>query len=101
MANTGIPLGIEEDAKFEQGGPVTLRAGDIVLIGTDGIWEAFNASGRMYGKERLNTLMGEQSHQSAEQIASAVVESVLEFSAGAARTDDITLLVIKCTGPGR
>lgn len=101
MENTGMPIGITEDARFKQDGPVTLRAGDIVLIGTDGIWEAFNSSGQMFGKERLSGLIVEQRDQTAEQIVSAVVESVLEFSAGAVRTDDITLLVIKCTGPGR
>ncbi|MHC4144749.1 MAG: SpoIIE family protein phosphatase, partial [Planctomycetota bacterium] len=97
LKNTGMALGIVDDAEFSQGGPVTLQPGDIVLIGTDGIWEAFNASDEMYGKKRLIDLIGVCKDKSAEQIASSVVESVLDFCSGTTQTDDITLVVIKCT----
>jgi sigma-B regulation protein RsbU (phosphoserine phosphatase) len=97
MDNTGIPLGIMYEAQFEQADPVTLWSGDIVVVGTDGIWEAQNASGRMYGKERLIELIRLHKDKSARQIASLVVESVLEFCSDTPPADDITLLVIKCT----
>jgi len=97
MENTGMPLGIMEDAQFDQADPVGMLAGDIVVIGTDGIWEAHNASGRMYGKERLTDLISLHKDKTARQIASLVVESVLEFCSDTAPADDITLLVIKCT----
>jgi len=95
MENTGMPLGIMDDAQFGQADPVNLLAGDIVVIGTDGIWEAQNGSGQMYGKERLTDLIGLHKDKSARQIASLVVESVLEFCSNIAPADDITLLVIK------
>jgi sigma-B regulation protein RsbU (phosphoserine phosphatase) len=97
MENTGMPLGIIDDAKFGQADPVKLCAGDIVVIGTDGIWEAHNASGQMYGKERLLDLIRLHKDKSARQIASLVVESVLEFCSEKAPEDDVTLVVIKCT----
>jgi len=97
MENTGMPLGIMDDAQFDQADTVTLRAGDIIVIGTDGIWEALNPSGQMYGKERLNDLISLNKDKSARQIASLVVESVLEFCSDTPPLDDITLLVIKCT----
>ena len=97
MENTGMPLGVMDDAQFGQADPVTLCAGDIVVIGTDGIWEARNASSRMYGKERLIDLISSHKDKSARQIASLVVESVLEFCSDTPPADDITLLVIKCT----
>ena len=96
MENTGMPLGVLDDAQFGQADPVTLRAGDIVVIGTDGIWEAFNISDQMYGKERLTDLIRLHKDKSARQIASLVVESVLEFCSDTPPADDITLLVIKC-----
>jgi len=96
LANTGMALGIMEDAEFGNSGPVTLQAGDIVLVGTDGIWEAADTSDQMYGKERLIELIRQRKDKSAEQIAASVVESVLDFCSGAPQTDDITLLVIKC-----
>jgi len=97
MENTGMPLGIMEDAQFDQADPVTLQAGDIVVIGTDGIWEAHNTSGQMYGKQRLIDLISVKKGKSAREIASSVVESVLEFCLDTAPADDVTLLVIKCT----
>jgi len=96
LQNTGMPLGIMDDAQFGREGPVALTAGDIVLVGTDGIWEARNPDEKMYGKERLIDLIGEHKDESAEKIASSVVQSVLDFCFGAPQTDDITLLVIKC-----
>jgi sigma-B regulation protein RsbU (phosphoserine phosphatase) len=98
MENTGMPLGVMDDAQFGQAEPVTLQAGDIVVIGTDGIWEARNATDQMYGKVRLIDLISSQKDKSARQIASLVVESVLEFCEDTPPADDITLLVIKCTG---
>jgi len=96
LQNTGMPLGIMDDAQFGREGPVTLKAGDIVLVGTDGIWEARTVTEEMYGKDRLIDLISASKNESAEKIASSVVQSVLDFCSGAAQADDITLLVIKC-----
>ncbi len=96
LPNTGMALGIMDDAKFSKSDPVALQVGDIALVGTDGIWEAANTSGQMYGKERLIDVVRRHRDKSANQLASTVVESVLDFCSGAPQTDDITLLVIKC-----
>lgn len=97
LHNTGMALGVMRDAEFGRSDPVTLHAGDIVLVGTDGIWEATDTSRQMYGKERLIELIDLHKDESAQQIAASVVESVLDFCSGAPQADDITLLVIKCT----
>ena len=97
LDNTGMPLGIMEDAEFGQADPITLKIGDIMMIGTDGIWEARNTSDETYGKKRLLDLIIDHKDESAEQIASIVVKSVLDFCSDCAPTDDITLVVIKCT----
>jgi len=96
LQNTGMPLGIVDDTQFGREGPITLCANDIILIGTDGIWEARNPANKMYGKRRLIDLINENKNESAEKIASTVVQTVLDFCACAPQTDDITLLVIKC-----
>jgi len=96
LENTGMPLGIMDDAEFGQTNPIALQSGDIVIIGTDGIWEARNPSDEFYGKERLHNLIMAHKDETAEQIASAVVESVLGFCSDSTPSDDITLVVIKC-----
>lgn len=98
LENTGMPLGIMDEAEFGQADPIALQPGDIVIIGTDGIWEARNPSDEFYGKERLHDLIVAHKDETAEQIASAVVESVLDFCSDSPPTDDITLVVIKCKG---
>ncbi len=91
----GIPLGVLADTDFQQGGPVTLDSGDIVLVGTDGIWEAHNPAGEMFGKQRFREIMATTTNRTAEQIHHAVVDAVKEFCASAPQEDDITLVVIK------
>jgi hypothetical protein len=75
----------------------TIIVAAVVLVGTDGIWEALNPSGRMCGKKRLIDLIDAHKDKFARQIVSSVVESVLDFCSDTAPTDDVTLLAIKCT----
>ena len=95
LSNTGPLTGYMKNMPYEQAGPVTLETGDILLVGTDGIWEAENPVGEPYGKERLYELIQTNREYSAEQIVNTVIESVETFSAPVPPTDDITLIVIK------
>ena len=75
-----------------------LLAGQIVAIGTDGIWEARNGSGEMFGKERFKAVLRERvrAGDEARAILDAVFDAVREFTAGAGLADDVTLVVIRC-----
>ena len=75
--------------------PVTLETGDVLLVGTDGIWEAEDSSGKPYGKERLYELIRSNNDCSAQQMVDAVIESVEDFCAPTPPADDVTLIVIK------
>jgi sigma-B regulation protein RsbU (phosphoserine phosphatase) len=95
LPNTGLPVGIVENADFEQGGPVSLKSGDVVVIGTDGIWEAQNDSGEMFGKERFHNIIKRESEKPAKEICLQIIDDVTNFSSPAPQLDDITLIVIK------
>jgi len=95
LPTTGIPLGILEATGYRQAGPLTLAAGDIVLIGTDGIWEARNPDDEMYGVERLRGTLHDHRDRSAEQIYTAIMDSLADFRGGRPQDDDITLVVIR------
>ncbi|MBW7989849.1 MAG: SpoIIE family protein phosphatase [Planctomycetes bacterium] len=95
LPNTGMAVGVMENASFEQGGPVFFKAGDVVVIGTDGIWEAQNESGVMFGKDRLRNIIIRDSDKSATEICSQIIDDVTNFSAPTPQLDDITLVVIK------
>ena len=94
LPNTGMLMGIFEDATFEQAGPVPLRSGDVVVVGTDGIWEARDASGNLFGKERLYEIL-RQAHGSAEEICQVILQAVEDFVGSAPRQDDVTVVVLK------
>ncbi len=95
LCTTGIPLGIMDGALFGDEGPVSLAKGDVVLVGTDGIWEAQNKADEQFGKDRLLQILCEQASESSEEIISSVVEAVDDFRGGGAQKDDITMIVIK------
>ena len=54
---SGMPLGIMDDAEYEEHSCGPLRPGQILFIGTDGVWEMPNTDGEQYGKERLREVI--------------------------------------------
>jgi phosphoserine phosphatase RsbU/P len=97
LPNTGMPLGLIEEADFEQAGPAHFLPGDVIAIGTDGIWEARNEKKEMFGKDRLRKLIADHSSSSAQEIYEAVVASLTTFTSKHSQEDDVTLVIIKTT----
>jgi sigma-B regulation protein RsbU (phosphoserine phosphatase) len=95
LGSQGVPIGFVPEMSFEQAGPVQLATGDIIIIGTDGIWEATDESGEMFGKERLKEVIRNSSKDAAGSICQAVVEAVLNFGQPHPQEDDITVVVIR------
>ena len=98
LKGTGIALGVTDDFEYLEHHKKGLENGQIIAIGTDGIWEAFNNEGQMFGKERLREIIQSHAESSAEGILNAVYGEVHTFMNGAKSADDITLVVIKVDG---
>jgi len=94
LAGEGMALGIEKEYDFKAYARPMGSPGQVIIIGTDGIWEAFNPQGEMFGKGRLRQVVREHHHQDAHAIRDAVFSAVDAF-AGPHQDDDITLAVIK------
>jgi serine phosphatase RsbU (regulator of sigma subunit) len=90
----GLPLGVLEDAVYEAH-QRRLEAGQIVAIGTDGIWEACNDAGLMFGKPLLHRTIQEHCRQTAAGIVEAVLEALQRFLSPLSLQDDATLVVLK------
>lgn len=95
LLGPGLPLGVLPDYVYEEQSCPGLAPGQVLLLGTDGIWEAHNPAGDMYGKERLREVMRRHAALSAEALVAAVHADVAAFQENAPRDDDITLVVIK------
>lgn len=95
LGGSGIALGIDPDWHFEAFQKTGITKGQVIVLGTDGIWEATDSNGTMFGKDRLYNTIRETAHLSCEDIVSTVFEAVQEFNKGHSINDDITLVAIK------
>ncbi len=95
LGGDGLALGVLAEFKF-QSYEGNLESGDIVTIATDGVWEARDASGEMFGKKRMLAIIRDSAHKNAEGIRKAIMDGVSEYP-GNGQEDDIALVVIKKT----
>jgi len=95
LGSSGIPLGIFEDTTFEIAPEITFSSGDIMLIGTDGIWETQNSVGEMFGTERIAEILIHSTKDNADEIITHIISELNSFKDNAPQDDDITLMVIK------
>jgi len=95
LRGTGIPLGVEESCTFEENEKSDLKKGQIILLGTDGIWESRNSNDNMFGKKKMYDIIRKNASSSADEIINKVFHSLGEHSKGASVEDDITLVIVK------
>ncbi|EAT14688.1 SpoIIE family protein phosphatase [Desulfuromonas acetoxidans] len=95
LATTGYPLGINAEARYVPAEEIILASGDILLIGTDGIWEARNSDGEMFGTERLRQVLASHVEKSARSIHQKIMAHLDQFMGTARQEDDISLMVVK------
>jgi len=90
--STGPPLGIIDDVSFEQS-YYDMRAGDTVVLYSDGVSEGVNPQGQLFGKERLIE-SARRADGNAAAILSLALEDLRRFVGTAAQSDDITLICV-------
>jgi sigma-B regulation protein RsbU (phosphoserine phosphatase) len=98
LKGSGLALGVNEGFDYEENHRNGLANGQIIAVGTDGIWEAVNGDGEMFGKERLRNVIRQNAKADAGDILSAVYDELNQFTLGQKTEDDITLVIIKVDG---
>lgn len=73
---------------------VTVGSGDLLLLYTDGVTEAHDPDGQLFGKERLNEWVLRKKRHTAQQVADQLIEEIHLFSQGTRQHDDISLIVL-------
>jgi serine phosphatase RsbU (regulator of sigma subunit) len=95
LGGTGMALGVDKNWDVKAYTKTALKNGQIIFLSTDGMWEACNPQGEMFGKEPIYDILRNNSSLSANEILNAMIESLKSFQKGAKIEDDITLVVIK------
>jgi sigma-B regulation protein RsbU (phosphoserine phosphatase) len=91
---TGLPLGMFSSGQYSAK-TVHLAKGQSLFLYTDGLVEARDASDAEYGTERLAGLLAERHSLSPQELADACRQDLKGFLSGAARTDDLSMMVIR------
>jgi phosphoserine phosphatase RsbU/P len=89
---SNLPLGVLADAAYEQG-ELPLSRGDRIVMYTDGLIEAPNARGELFGIDRLCELLDRHAREELVEIKRAVVDAVRAHTGGSLSHDDVTLLI--------
>jgi len=95
LRGSGIALGVDENWKYQANEKSDLVSGQIILLGTDGIWEARNPKGEMFGKSRLKEIIRSHATEPAKQIVDTVIKESEQFRNQLSIEDDFTLVVVK------
>jgi sigma-B regulation protein RsbU (phosphoserine phosphatase) len=95
LQGKGVALGVDADVEYQENIQTGFSKGQILLIGTDGLWEAQNNSAEMFGKQRLKALIRQYQHLSSEELINSIIGSLKAFQGSVRQEDDITLVVVK------
>jgi sigma-B regulation protein RsbU (phosphoserine phosphatase) len=93
----GVPVGMFASGRYSFQ-KTRLAPGDSLFLYSDGLTEARNSQQAEYGIDRASALLSKQKSDSARQLAATSLDDLRAFSGGAARTDDLTLMVLRRAG---
>ena len=93
----GMILGATDDACYETGHVADLAPGEILLIGSDGLWEARNAADEMFGKERTREVLAAAAPGGPQAVCDALMAALDAFRGDVPLADDVTLLAAAVT----
>jgi len=96
----GTVLGAFDGVPFEEG-QTTLGEGDLLVVYSDGLTEAQDATGEEYGEQRLADLAAGRRTETVENIRQDIFNEVDRWTGQAERGDDQTLVILKAVAGGR
>lgn len=100
MKGEGLVLGFDKDWQFSENS-IEIGSGELlVMIGSDGIWEAQNEAGEYFGRQRVEALVAANSHCSSEDLSRLITGAVIDFCGENSPGDDITLVMVRINGKG-
>jgi sigma-B regulation protein RsbU (phosphoserine phosphatase) len=97
---TGLPLGLFDEVDYDE---FTFRAspGDLFVLFSDGILDARNKHGHMFGRGRVEDVLKKCLHASAAEVVDALFKAVAEHAAGEEAFDDQTVVALRVKDGGK
>jgi sigma-B regulation protein RsbU (phosphoserine phosphatase) len=91
---TGLPMGLFDDAEYDEF-TIHAKAGDVFVFMSDGILDAENLEGELFGRTRVEELVTANCERTADDVVTAIFREMERFSAGTQPFDDATVVVAK------
>jgi sigma-B regulation protein RsbU (phosphoserine phosphatase) len=90
----GLPLGVTEDVTYHAC-HMHLQPGDLILLCSDGVVEAMNPRGEMFGFNRLEQFLLQCNNTPATDVVELLRQEITHFVGEATQHDDITMVVVR------
>jgi sigma-B regulation protein RsbU (phosphoserine phosphatase) len=95
LRGSGLALGVDGRYIYEEQKGAMLSREQVILLGTDGVWEAPDLKGNRFGKEAVYEAVRRHHQGSANEILDRILSAQVAFQGSAKREDDSTLVIIK------
>ncbi len=90
----GVAVGVFKDVEYTDCN-LKLSQNDMIAFYTDGITEAFNRNGELFGDKRFEELLKNLHADTSEEVVDLIIKEIFRFSKGTQQADDITVLTFK------
>jgi sigma-B regulation protein RsbU (phosphoserine phosphatase) len=97
LRGAGMALGVDTDRRYEQFEKTDLKQSQVIVLGSDGLWEARNPQGEMFGKEPIHQIIRQSPDATARETLTSCFNRFNVFLGDSAPEDDVTLVVIRIT----
>jgi sigma-B regulation protein RsbU (phosphoserine phosphatase) len=97
LRGSGLALGVDHEHTYQEYKRDGLAQGQIIVLGTDGIWEAQNETGEYFGKDPLFRIVRQYADIDSKGLLTTSLFSLEKFRNGLMPEDDATLIVVKVT----
>jgi sigma-B regulation protein RsbU (phosphoserine phosphatase) len=91
---TGLPLGLFDEADYDEF-KFRMKPGDMFVFFSDGILDARNSEGHLFGRGRVEKIVAECAKKSADCVVDSLFKAAAEFSSGMEAFDDQTVVAIR------
>jgi sigma-B regulation protein RsbU (phosphoserine phosphatase) len=98
LRGLGMALGVNAEGHYEEYQRTGLKKGQIIVLVSDGLWEARNPEGEMFGKDSIHQIIRHNPNATAKEIMMSSFNTLNVFLKGHALEDDVTLVIVKITG---